>query len=78
VKRPSKASPPRLTVPTEHVTHGEHVVEEEQSVGSGLADIQGEVELTSRGDIKAPDQQGNQLGNANYTYCSKYTVGRVL
>jgi hypothetical protein len=58
VKRPSKASPPRLTVPTEHVTHGEHVVEEE-SVGSGLADIQGEVELTSRGDIKAPDQQGS-------------------
>jgi hypothetical protein len=41
------------------VTHGEHVVEEEASVGSGLADIQGEVELTSRGDIKAPDQQGS-------------------
>ncbi len=65
MKRPSKGSPPRLTVPTDHVTHGERVVEEEESLGSGLADIQGEVELTSRGDIKAQDQQGSQLGNAS-------------
>ncbi len=68
MKRPSKGSPPRLTVPTEHVTRGGHVVEEEESVGSGLADIQGEVELTSRGDIKAPDQQGSQLGNVCNSY----------